>query len=217
LLRNNPLSNAYSGHKFLEFCLRFDWLIGQMVLSRNTAWLLSLVGIVFTSSCSRQPGPNQTDIANYVQVIKSASKLLPYALEMEEQFPSTDHFITHFGFDSGPGPWNSVSYFGQRYNIHMKQSISIDYKAGKISGRIGEPQFYLFEIDSIEVLPDGRMVATFRTQSEKHFGATEWKQFRDSGYNLSALGIVPNGSPVVHFDEYVRQMRAPLLRVRLIE
>lgn len=66
----------------------------------------------------------------YETIHHHAKRVLPIAVAMEKQFPSTDHMITHFGmWGGGDNIWNTESHFGGRYQLTMQVPIKIDYAA----------------------------------------------------------------------------------------
>lgn len=153
----------------------------------------------------------------YKATVRSARAVLPIAVQMEEVFPIADHFITHFGFDSGPKMWNTEVFFGGRYTLTMQVDVEIDYKAKTITKVVGEPKFYLHEVQNIQILPDGRASSSYNSRNEKRFGSAEWEKIRQANGELSTLGLTANTEAVQHFDEYVSQWRRDRIRVSLVE
>ncbi len=131
----------------------------------------------------------------------SAKDILPVAVEMEELFPVADQWIVQ-----GP-KWDTTVYFGGRYELTMQADIRIDYGNNRIIRVIGEPLFVLWEIEKVEILPDGRTYATYRTQNERRFGLKEWESIRQSKGDLSSIGIKMKTDEVENWHEYVRQWR----------
>ena len=154
---------------------------------------------------------------DYKATVRSARTVLPIAVQMEELFPVADHFITHFGFDSGPKMWNTEVFFGGRYKLTIQVDVEIDYKANKVTKVVGEPTFYLNEIEKIQILPDGRALTWYNSRNYKSFGSKEWEKIFQEKGDLSALGLTANPEAVQHFDEYVSQVRRDRIRVSLLD
>ena len=138
---------------------------------------------------------------------------------MEELFPIADHFVTEFGFDKGPRKWNTEVFFGGRYTLTMQVDVEIDYEARRIIRLVGEPVFYLQEVENITLLPDGRAVAVYsiRSQRDKPFGLLEWNKIYKAKGDLSVIGFKTIATGVQHFDEHVLQIRRPRIAVSLLK
>lgn len=148
----------------------------------------------------------------YRATIQSGATAIPEAVEMERMFPQTDHFITHFGFDSSPKQWNSEAFFGKRYILTMQVSVDVDYSSQQVSC-IGEPKFYLNEVATAQPLSHGRFELTHGRTLE--FGREEWKQLVEAKGDLNVLGFAPTPSVVPNYSEAVEAIRRDRVPVSL--
>ncbi len=131
---------------------------------------------------------------------KSVALIAP-AAEMESHFADCRHFITY-----GPGGvpvFNSVAYFGGRYELTMQVQVAIDSPtAGRIAGT---PRFYLNEVSEVTVSPTGQVGAGY---SENHkFGMAEWSQVFNANGDFSVIGITIDPTPVKGFANYAGASR----------
>lgn len=170
-------------------------------------WRTAILVIAVAGSC---PGCFAMD--EYEETVRSARTAIPIAVEMEKLFPETDHFITHYRFDD-PGPWNSVSYFGGRYQIEMQVKVDIDYSARRVK-QIGQPTFLLFEIEKIEGADEGAIQAHIGRNFR--FGIKEWKKLVEARGDVSAIGFKAKKGPIPHHVEYVAAERDPRIRISLL-
>ena len=123
------------------------------------------------------------------------------AKEMDQLFDDCRHYIT---YRSGYIPqFNSEAYFGDRYVLHMQVPVEISSPS---DGRItGEPQFYLHEVQSISISPDGQISASFSNQLD--FGSSEWKTLYDAKGDFSTIGFNTNPTAVPDFAKYAAACR----------
>ena len=123
------------------------------------------------------------------------------AMEMTQLFADCRHYITY-----GPNDvplFNSVAYFGDRYELTMQVEVDIQSQAsGKMTSR---PQFYLNEVSSVSVSPSGQVGASF--SRNQNFGATEWQQIYDANGDFSTIGFNVNSTAVPNFKRYATACR----------
>ena len=95
--------------------------------------------------CAHYPQKSFSN-ADYMQIHRSASKVLPNALAIELQFPETDHFITHYGMNDDSTIWNTEAFFSGRYILTMQVPIVVNYKLKTFSVKEGAvSRFFLRE------------------------------------------------------------------------
>jgi hypothetical protein len=181
----------------------------------NRIAVLLCVAALFSGSCIRVNGNNKWD--DYKATVHSARTVIPIAVQMEELFPVADHFITEYDFDDKPKVWNTVVYFGERYELAMQVTVEIDYESHKVIRMVDEPQFSLFESKRIDILSDGRAETTYKSENEKEFGPKEWRKIYEKGGDFSAIGVQLDPTPVEKFDESVAQMRRDRIPVSLLK
>ena len=135
--------------------------VGRTEIARINM-ILSLRGSVrfLILPCTTLILPGCAGRANHESTVKSARTAIPAAVQMEEIFGEVDHFITHYGFDAKPKPWNSEVHFGGRYVLTMQVDVTIDYTRNVIT-KVGNPIFVLYEITKIEKDDNGMEMASF--------------------------------------------------------
>lgn len=178
-------------------------------------WLLVLP-LIWTAGCRSTIPPKSK--ADYVKTVESARHVIETAVQMEQLFRTADHFITEYGFKSGPRIWNTEVYFGGRYRLTMQVEIEIDYNRDRIIRTLTEPQFHLTEVGKIEVLADGRVYSeNVKKPGQETFGLPEWRRVFAAGGDWSVIGFTIDKSSVQHFDEFVEAWRRPRIAVSLID
>lgn len=128
-----------------------------------------------------------------------ASQIQP-ARQMDEVFDECHHYITY----SKDSPvFNSVAYFGDRYELTMQVPVNIK---SKTSGSVtGEPKFYLNEIESITVFPSGGVSTSY--SRDLHFGSAEWQKVFESKGDFSTIGFDIKPTGVANFQKHVDASR----------
>ena len=123
------------------------------------------------------------------------------AMEMDRLYADCRHYIT-YGREDVPF-FNSVAYFGGRYQLTMQVPVDIDSEtSGKMSG---EPQIYLNEIAKITVSPTGQIGASFSRNLD--FRSAEWKQVLNADGDFGAIGFDIKTTPVGNFQLYADASR----------
>lgn len=138
----------------------------------------------------------------YDAIHQHAATELPWALVVEKKFPKTDHFITHFGMGNSKPTWNTVSYFGDRYEFTVQVDIVIDYK-NKSFKATGPVKAYLTEVLSV------KQNGAAKHGDDIHFSADEFHRLVDSDLNFSLIGVSINPTPVNNFSLFERGWRKP--------
>lgn len=116
------------------------------------------------------------------------------AMEMKELFADCRHFVT-YGASDVP-LFNSVAYFGDRYELTMQVPVEIRSRSsGKMTG---EPQFLLQEVHSVS--PSGRVITSFSRSVT--FGTAEWRKVCESGGDFNAIGFKVDPTAVPNFKRY---------------
>lgn len=139
-------------------------------------------------------------LVGYRQTVQSGSTTLPIAVEMEKLFGPADHFIVEYSIKkTQPHEWHTKVYFGDRYELTMVVTIRIDYGKHKFAV-IGKPQFYLHEVESVTVSPNG--VASTSFSDQLIFSEEEWKRVYKAKGDFSSIGFKINATPVVDFEAF---------------
>ena len=171
----------------------------------NKLKLFLLSGAVAMSTISCGSG-----YGGYVATIRSARTTLPIAVEIERQFGSADHFITHYGFRTEKtNIWNTEVFFGGRYTLTMQVEIEIDYGRNTFKP-VADPKFYLLE--TLDVDSRTEQVHT-RFSHDFKFSLEEWMNVYKNKCNFSVIGIDLNNEPVADFDAYIHARRSPRVPV----
>ncbi len=124
------------------------------------------------------------------------------AAEMEELFDDCRHYIVYTGRGS-VSTWNATAFFGGRYELTMQ--VPIDIRSKDSGSMIGEPKFYLHEVESVSISPSGQVGASF--SEDFRFDATQWKKVYASGGNFESVGFTIKTDPVSNFQKYADASR----------
>ena len=132
--------------------------------------------------------------------LHGAGQILP-AAQMEEMYEHCGHYIT-YGPKSVP-VFNSVAFFGDRYQLTMQVPVKID---SKTSGTVvGEPVFYLNEVRRVNISGSGQVATSFSAGHE--FGAAEWNRVVEANGDYQVLGISINPTAVPDFQKFIDASR----------
>ena len=120
---------------------------------------------------------------------------------MGDLYNDCRHYIT-YGRNNVP-LFNSVAYFGDRYQLTMQ--VPVEIESGSSGSTIGTPSFYLNETSAISVSPTGQIGASFSRNLD--FGSAEWAQVYNSNGDFGKIGFVVNLTPVPNFKKYTDASR----------
>ncbi len=166
------------------------------------AWLfkmLTAIVLLGTIDGCGISGLGGWDMNAYRSAIGSGRVKLSAALEMEQQFPKTEHILIMYGgTGSEQHEWQTVSYFGGRYELTMTVNVILSADGKTIARVAGEPKFFLSVCG--EVTADGG--ATYLGARYQTFGIDKWNEFRDSEFDLNFLDPGHDGSMLPRFDEF---------------
>lgn len=127
---------------------------------------------------------------------------IPPAAQMSELFEDCRSYITY-----GPGgvsTWNSDAYFDGRYELTMQVPVRIT--SSQRGRMIGEPQFYLLEVDKVEISASGQVGASFSNQ--KVFGLDEWEKVYAANGDFAVIGFpLKRNQSVKDFNVYAKATR----------
>jgi hypothetical protein len=126
---------------------------------------------------------------------RGVSQIEP-AIQMDEIFADCRHYIT-YGQNEVP-LFNSEAYFGGRYQLTMQ--VPIEIKSASSGSVNGEPQFYLDEVDAVDISSSGQVGASF--SRNLNFGLPEWQKVYKTRGNFSTIGFHLNPVPVANFQKY---------------
>jgi len=131
---------------------------------------------------------------------RGVSQIEP-AAQLDQLFEDCRHYITYG--PKGVPLFNSVVYFGGRYQLTMQVQVVIHSSS---SGTMtGEPKFYLNEISEITFYPGGQIGASFSRNFE--FGFAQWTQVYKANGAWGEVGIDLNPTPVENFQKYAAASR----------
>lgn len=141
-------------------------------------------------------------MASYRSAIRSGRVSIKPALEIETQFPKTEHMIIMYGrTGSDEHEWQTVSFFGGRYELTMTQQVILSSDGEKVLKLIGDPTFHLWVCD--KVTADGG--ATYYGAREQTFGIVKWNALRDSQFDVKFIDPKSDGSVLKDFEAYADQ------------
>ena len=144
-------------------------------------------------------------MTSYRSAIRSGRALIKPALEIETQFPKTEHMIIMYGaVGSDEHEWQTVSFFGGRYQLTMSQQVLLSPDGENVLKLIGDPTFHLWVCR--EVTADGK--GTYYGSRQQTFGTDKWNSFRDSQFDLKCIDPKSDGSVLQDFDAYADQWQA---------
>jgi hypothetical protein len=142
-------------------------------------------------------------LADYKETIGDGVKKIGFASELKRLFPDAKltHSIVHYGFAPGPRKWQSMAYFGGRYELGIEVMVEINYKTNEIVRTIGPATFYLVEVSKVSKNSNGSVGARFGAQTK--FGEEEWKKVIDAKGDFAAIHFSINPAPLDGFQDYV--------------
>ena len=164
---------------------------------RQKSFVAIAIGLLCCGCIGCQDG---WDTKAYRTAVRSGRPLIAPAMEMEKQFSNTEHMIIMYG---GTGTveheWQTVAFFGGRYELTMSVNVILSSDGKKILKVVEEPKFYLSVCQKIL---DGGGGATYIEARYQHFGLKKWNEFRDSGFDLNTLDPAHDGSTLSSFDTF---------------
>lgn len=183
------------------------WLWRQSV--RQPGVKLALIGLLFMTffGCGRSVTPDE-----YVKICQSARTEVPVALQMETLFGKAHHMILGFQCDSKPKTWQTLVYFGERYELVMEVEITVNCHKKTVS-QIGTPIFRLLEIEKI-LAP--RIGAKYNRDRYFEFSQKEWDTIYENHGDWSKVGYTINKTPVADFDKYVSAFTKDIIGITLL-
>ena len=129
------------------------------------------------------------------------------AAEMGELFEDCRHYIVYTGRGS-VSTWNTTAFFGGRYELTMQ--VPVDIKSKNSGSMIGDPKFYLHEVDSISISPSGQVGASF--SEDFRFDEAQWKKVYESGGDFSSIGFTIKATSCSGLSEICRRIQTIKLK-----
>ena len=123
------------------------------------------------------------------------------AKQMNNLYADCRHYTT-FGPNDTP-LFNSVAYFGGRYELTMQVPYEI-FSDGR-GAMTGPPTFYLSEVGKVSISPSGQTSADF--SDSLIFDIDKWKQVYKSDGDFSKIGFKINPTGVPNFKKYADASR----------
>jgi hypothetical protein len=148
---------------------------------------------------------------SYIETVLSGIERIPAAQQIEELIGDSDHFITHFGFGEQPLTWNTEVYFHQRYRLALQVKVMVDYQQNRVVEVVGEPKFYMREIENIIPIEGGRYHAKIGTNW--NFNLKDWEKVVEASGDFSSIGIELTDEPLPYFDELVAGVRKSRIKI----
>ena len=163
------------------------------VLSILMIWVVFYFGVYLGYGNYKVRG-HQDFAANCVSQIQPA-------MEMDQLFEDCRHFIT-YGANDVP-LFNSVAYFGDRYELTMQVPVDIQSESSGTMTR--KPQFYLNEVKVVSVSLSGQVGASF--SRNLNFGIAEWQSLYEADGDFSTIGFNVDTTSVPDFRKYAAACR----------
>ena len=123
-------------------------------------------------------------------------ELIAPARQMEELYDDCHHFIS-YGQNRVP-LFNSVAYFGGRYKLTMQ--VPVEIQSDTMGSTNGSPEFYLNEVESVDISPSGQTGASF--SDGLNFGYAKWQKVYDSNGDFDKIGFTIDPTAVPNFDKF---------------
>lgn len=173
-------------------------LIAMAVLAVITAlpliWGIYYFGIFL--------GYGSWNVRGHQEFAKNGIAQIQPAAEMDKLFEDCRHYIVYSGSES-VSTWNATAYFGGRYELTMQ--VPVEIKSESHGSVIGEPKFYLNEVESVSVSPSGQIGATY--SASIHFDYEQWQKVVSSGGDFSEIGFTVKPTAVPDFPKFANAGR----------
>jgi len=115
-------------------------------------------------------------------------------------FTKTTNFISYFTGDFGQPRWNSIAGIHGRYELTMQFDVDVNRTNSTLRSKT-DPQFFLVEIQSIDLLPDGRVSIGYNPLTQHKFGTKEWEILIRASGDFKSIGInLIKDSPIAGFE-----------------
>lgn len=141
------------------------------------------------------------DLQAYRRAINSGRAQLVAAAEMEKQFAKTEHMIIMYGQFDREYEWQTVSFFGGRYELSMSTTISLSPDGDTVS--LIDQAKTTFYLNVVKELHGPNFEgATYHGSRALTFDFAKWEEFRQSGYDIRILDPEFDGSELPGFQEH---------------
>ncbi len=139
------------------------------------------------------------DTKAYRTAVSSGRSLIAPAIEMEKQFADTEHMLIMYGATGSKHEWQTVSFFGGRYELTMSVDVFLHSNGTSVLRVDDNPRFSLSVYRSIEA--NGHRAAVDKSRGTE-FSIDKWLAFKESGFDLKILDPAYDGSVLPYFKEY---------------
>ena len=149
----------------------------------------------------------------YKRAVRSGLAMIPEASQVEDTFGDSDHFISYSGSRELGNTWNTEVFFYGRYVLTMQVKVRMGYSFDKVLEVLGEPQFFLSEVDYVEFDENGQIGVRYKTDGPVStipypFSLAKWKKVYAANGDFSVIGCkLDKDHPVPHFSDYVYAIR----------
>lgn len=139
---------------------------------------------------------------HHIEFTKNGVSEIKPALQITELYDDCSHSIGFTGWSNNRKYfWSTTAYFGGRYTLTMSVPISIE--SGTKGKMIGEPEFYLSEIEAIHS-------GAYGTSFSRHFNFDfkDWTKVYKAKGDYGVIGFkVKTGPPLKDFKRYVLNVK----------
>lgn len=142
-----------------------------------------------------RPGKDRVFARNGISQIQPAA-------EMDKLYPDCRHYIVYSGRES-ISTWNTTAFFGGRYSLTMQVPVRI--KSKNSGSMIGDPKFYLNEVEAVTVQSSGQIMTSF--SRNLNFDADQWEQVYKSGGDFETIGFTIKTTSIKNFKLYADDSR----------
>jgi hypothetical protein len=161
--------------------------MGFMMRLRLLQYVVITVGFarVLFVSCESRPRFSPEDIQRAEEAVK---RQVVYVCQFHDLFPMSKTEINYLASDAGHTTSTSKTLLYKRFEFTMVVPIVVTPKSFTVAVR-GEPTFYLREIESVELLYDGRKSISYAQSRYPAITVNEWQQLVAADGNWRFIGI----------------------------
>ena len=166
--------------------------------------ILSYIGFVFVLVAGCTMNPSQSD---YLKTTEEGIKTVPHVQEIRQIFSNApmSHFIEQLGLRIGetkrrPAHWNTVVWFGGRYELTYQTLVVPDYGAHSVK----QSQNLIFVLSEVmKVTGDGRG-AEFDPAGARRFGEEQWNKVVAAKGDFAVIGVhLKTNASVPGIEKYI--------------
>ena len=142
----------------------------------------------------------QSHAEAYARALASGLEVIPAAREFRDLFAGSRCDFSYYTGVYGTPTLNCKTLLHRRYVLTLRAEVKFDETGTKVVD-YGEPAFHLKEVESVEVMGDGRVRMRYG-ELQREFGAEGWAKVLGGRGEFSVIGVeLAKGRPVSGIDE----------------